>query len=192
MRRERKNRRGTSRLPKRFITLLLHFYFLHARCQEIRDRGIAGELPLRRAENLRASRAERQVGTLAGIQIWIADNYMGSPEILLRGGTSYPAKVTYNAHGIIRSVEYVIQHLEEVVETLTRNLADTRKRLADTQAQVNAPFDYGERLAELVHRQQETEDELDVTRNQASAQLAADSARETTPPEPDAGSLKVD
>jgi hypothetical protein len=160
--------------------------------QEIRDRGIAGELLLRRAEKLRGSRAERHVGTIAGFQVWIADNFMGGPEILLRAATTYPAKVTDTAHGTIRSVEHTIQHLEEVAETLARNLADTRKRLTDTQAQVNAPFEYGERLAELAQRQQQIEEELDLTKNQASAQLGTDSAKETPTTDPDADSLKED
>jgi N12 class adenine-specific DNA methylase len=160
--------------------------------QEIRDRGIAGELLLRRAEKLRGCRAERQVGNIAGFQVWIADNFMGGPEILLRATTTYPAKVTDTAQGTIRSVEHTIQHLEEVAENLTRNLADTRKRLADTQAQVNAPFEYAERLTELVQRQQQIEDELDLTRNQASAQLGTSSAGEAPSAEPDADSLKED
>ena len=65
-----------------------------------------------------------------------------------------------------------------MAETLARNIADTRKRLADTQAQVDAPFEYAERLAELVQRQQEIEDELDLTKNQAPGGLE---------PEPETG-----
>jgi uncharacterized coiled-coil protein SlyX len=147
--------------------------------QEIRDRGIAGELLLRRAERLRGTRRDWQAGSLAGFQIWIADNFMGGPEIVIKGTTAYTAKITDTAHGTIRSVEYVIQHLEEVAETLTRNLAETRKRLADTQAQVVAPFEYAAKLASLVQRQQEIEDALDLTKNQAPAQLAAEASDET-------------
>jgi N12 class adenine-specific DNA methylase len=160
--------------------------------QELRDRGIAGELLLRRAEKLRGSRAERQVGTVAGFQVWIADNFMGGQEILLRAATTYTAKATDTAHGTIRSVEHTLQHLEEVAETLARNLTDTRKRLADTQAQVSTPFEYAERLADLVQRQQAIEDELDLTKNQASAQLGTGAAGETPTAETDADSLKED
>jgi TolA-binding protein len=142
--------------------------------QELRDRGLAGELLLRRAERIRGTRSDRQVGTLAGFQVWVADNFLGGPEIVLRGATSYTAKVTDTAHGTIRSVEYAIQHLEEVAETLTRNIADTRKRLSDTQAQAECSFEYAERLAELAKRQQEIEAELDLNANQGSGQLAVD------------------
>ncbi len=142
--------------------------------QEIRDRGIAGELLLRRAEKLRGSRAERLVGSLAGFQVFVADSFLGGPEIVLKGATTYPAKVTDTAHGTIRSVEYTLQHLEDVAEALTRNIADTRKRLSDTQAQLGVPFEYAERLMDLVQRQREIEDELDLTKSQASSQVLSE------------------
>ena len=57
------------------------------------------------------------------------------------------------------------------METLPRNITDTRKCLFDTQAQVDALLKYAVRLAELVKRQQQFEDEIDLTKNQSSAQL---------------------
>ena len=144
--------------------------------QELRDRGIAGELLLRRAERMRGTRADRLVGTIAGFQVFVTDDFMQGPEIVLKSATTYTAKVTDSAHGTIRSVEHTIQHLEDVAETLARNIADTRKRLEDSQAQVDAPFEYAERLASLVQRQQQIEDELDLTKNQASSRLEADTA----------------
>lgn len=153
--------------------------------QEIRDRGIAGELLLRRAERMRGSHTERQVGTIAGFQVLIADTFMGGPEIVLKGASTHTAKVTDTAHGTIRSVEHAIQHLEEVVETLARNLADGRKRLMETQVQVGAPFEYVARLTELTRRQQEIENELDLNKSQApgrlESQAEADPALEGSP-----------
>ena len=129
---------------------------------------------------------------LAGFQTVIADSFMVGPQIVIKGAASYPAKVTDTAHGTIRSVEHTIQHLEEVAETLTRNIADTGKRLTDTQAQVDAPFEYAARLAELVQRQKDIEDELDLTKNQAAAQCGADAPADLPQAEPDADNLKED
>ncbi len=139
--------------------------------QEIQDRGIAGELLLRRAARVRGTRQEWLAGSIAGFQVFIADNFMQGPEIVVKGSGTYTAKVTDTAHGTIRSVEHAIQHLEDVRENLTQSIADTRKRLADSQAQAGASFEYAERLASLVRRQQEIEDELDLTKNQAPSQL---------------------
>ncbi len=120
--------------------------------QEIRNRGVAGELLLRRAERARGHRSEQLLGTIAGFQVFVADNFMQGPEIVLKGTGIYIAKLTDTALGTIRSVEHVIQHFEESAATLAQNIADTRKRLIDTEMQVNAPFEYGERLAGLVKR----------------------------------------
>ena len=144
--------------------------------QEIRDRGIAGELLLRRAERMRRTHAELPVGSIAGFRVFVAVNFMQGPEIVLKAAATYVAKVTDTAHGTIRSIEHTIQHLEEAAATLVQNISDSRKRLADSQAQANAPFEYDERLASLVRRQQEIEDELDLTKDQASGQLGADPA----------------
>ena len=137
---------------------------------------------------MRGTRKEWQVGSMAGFQISVADNLMQGPEIVLKGATTYTAKVTDTAHGTIRSVEYAVQHLEEVAETLSSNITDTRKRLAETHIQVDRPFEYAERLASLVQRQQQIEDTLDLTKNQASAQYSADAPAELTQAEPDADS----
>ena len=103
----------------------------------------------------------------------MADNFMQGPEIVLKGATAYTAKATDTAHGTIRSVEHTIQHLEDLAANLEQNIADTRKRLTDTQAQVEAPFEYAEKLASLVRRRQEIEDLLDLTKSQAPGHIAA-------------------
>jgi hypothetical protein len=139
--------------------------------QSIRDRGIAGELLLRNAERIRGRQVEREVGSIGGFRLFVSDNMFRGPEITLKGAGSYTAKVTDTALGTIRSVEHVIQHLDETASTLTQNITDTRKRLADTKAQVEAPFEYAERLSLLTRRQQEIEDQLDLTKAQAPATL---------------------
>lgn len=139
--------------------------------QDIRDRGIAGELLLRHAGRIRGSQAERQVGSIAGFRLFVSDNLLRGPEIVVKGVGTYTANVTETALGTIRSVEHTIQHLDETAANLASNLADTRKRLTDTQTQIQAPFEYAERLAFLARRQQEIEDELDLTKSQVSSGL---------------------
>ena len=139
---------------------------------------------LRHAERIRGSQAERQVGSIAGFRLFVADNMLRGPEIVLKGAGDYTAKVTDTALGTIRSVEHTIQHLDETATNLAQNITDTRKRLADTQTQVEAPFEYAERLASLARRQQETEDELDLTGDQAPSGL--DGKPDEAPSEDDA------
>jgi len=146
--------------------------------QEIRDRGIAGELILRRAERMQGSNAERRIGQFAGFQLLVADIPVSGPQILLRGEATHTAKVSNTALGTIRSVEYAIQSLGEVAEDVARTITDTQKHIADLTAQIGQPFEYEERLATLAQRQQEITELLDLTKNQASNQLEADDAKE--------------
>ena len=143
--------------------------------QEIRDRGIAGELLLRRAERIRGVKTDRPVGSFAGFQILVSDNSLNGAELVFKGASAYSAKITDTALGTIRSLEYAIQHLEDTAADLTRSIAENRKRLDDTQSQTDVPFEYAEKLAALVARQQVIEDALDLTKNQAPVQLNSDS-----------------
>jgi len=142
--------------------------------QEVRDRGIAGELLLRHAERVRGSRVDRRVGSIAGFQLLVSDNFLHGPEILLKGAGTYTANISDSALGTIRSVEHAVQHLDEVAGNLVQSMADTRKRLAETVAQLDAPFEYAEPLARLSQRQQEIEQQLDLTKSQAPSQLEAE------------------
>jgi len=141
--------------------------------QEIRDRGIAGELLLRRAERMRGTGGERSIGRFAGFQLFVADNYMRGPEIIVKGASTHTAKIASTALGTIRSLECTVQNLDESAAALTRNIADTQKRLTDLQEQVDTPFEYADKLASMTKRQQQITEALDLNKNQAPNQLDA-------------------
>jgi hypothetical protein len=86
------------------------------------------------------------------------------------------AKVSETAHGTMRSVEYALQSLEEAAQAVEQAINETRRRMEDLSAQCGLPFEYSDRLAELVQRQQEIADALDLTKDQASSQLGSDVA----------------
>ena len=111
--------------------------------------------------------------------MFVADNFMGGPEILLKGAATHTAKVGNTALGTIRSVEYALQNLDETVATLDQQIIATQKRLADLTVQAAQPFEYEERLGTLTQRQQEIEDALDLTKNQAASTLGSESPEAT-------------
>lgn len=141
--------------------------------QTIRDRGIAGELILRRAERMKSTNAEKEIGEFAGFKLFVADNWLSEPQVLVKGASVYSAKAANTALGTIRSLEFTVQNLDETAAALTRDIAATQKRLTDLQGQLDAPFEYGDKLTSLVKRQQQITDVLDLTKNQAPSQLDA-------------------
>ncbi|MCX6917458.1 MAG: DEAD/DEAH box helicase family protein [Verrucomicrobia bacterium] len=149
----------------------------------VHDRGIAGELLIRHAGRIRGSRSERHVGSLAGFSVFVADNFMAGPEIVIRGAATHLAKVGETALGTIRSLEYAIQNMDEAAAILDNRIAETRKRIADLGTQAGQPFEYDQRFEFLVQRQQEIEEALDLTKNQAPAALQPEPEAEDQQPQ---------
>jgi N12 class adenine-specific DNA methylase len=138
--------------------------------QEIRDRGIAGELLLRHTERIKLARGDRQVGRFAGFQVFLSHNFMSGADIVLKGAGTHIAKVGTSALGTIRSVEHALQSLEESATAVQARITETRQRIEDLKFQTEQPFEYEAKLAALSKRQDEIEDALDLTKNQAAAQ----------------------
>ncbi len=139
--------------------------------ETIRDRGIAGELMLRCAEKMRGSNSQREIGSFVGFKILVADSYMRGPEIILRGTSSHTISLANTAQGMTRSLEYSVQNLDEAAAKLEENIKSTQKRMAGLQEQTQQPFEYADKLAGLMKRQQDITEALDLTKNQASNQL---------------------
>ena len=113
-----------------------------------------------------------------------------SRQLLIRGEATYTAKVTDTAFGTIRSVEHAVQSIGELGASVEQSITDTKKRITDLTAQIGQPFEHEEKLSSLLLRQQEITDALDLTKNQASAQLEADPEKEVPIREVEADGLK--
>ncbi|HEY5040792.1 MAG TPA: hypothetical protein VIK53_02195 [Verrucomicrobiae bacterium] len=142
--------------------------------QTLDNRGIAGELLLRRAEKTKTRFGEDiRIGRFAGFDMFIRSGFNNTAELVLRGKNSYSSRVTDTALGTIRSLESEVQGFEERAARLETDIRDSRKRGVELEAKVGAPFEKEERYHHLVKRQSEIEDQLDLTKNQAPNQLEA-------------------
>ena len=148
--------------------------------QESNNRGIAGELILRRAEKLKARFGEDvRLGKFAGFDLFMRPSFNNTTEMVLRGQNSYGARVTDTALGTIRSLEATVQGFEERAERLELDITDANKRVKELGEKVGAKFEREERFQELTRRQSEIEEKLDLTKNQAPSQAeAADGGNE--------------
>lgn len=147
----------------------------------ITNRGVAGELLIRRAEKLKGrSGDDVRVGKFAGFDLFIRVGFIGDPDLVVRGKNTYPAKITDTALGTIRSLESTTQGFEERAGKLETAICDAQKRATELEGRVGAPFDREQRYQELTRRQSEIEEKLDLTKNQAPSQVEASPSDETT------------
>ena len=140
--------------------------------QTLDNRGIAGELLLRRADKIKTRFGEDiRIGRFAGYDLFIRSGFNNTAELVLRGKNSYSTRVTDTALGTIRSLESTVQGFEERVGRLESDIKDSQKRATELEAKVGAPFEKEERYHKLVSRQSEIEEQLDLTKNQAPSQI---------------------
>jgi N12 class adenine-specific DNA methylase len=149
--------------------------------QTLDNRGVAGELLLRRAGKIKNNfGASARVGKFAGFDLSLHATFNGGVELILHGKNSYNARVTDTALGTIRSLESIVQGFEERATGLERDIRDSQKRAKEFESKVNAPFEHDKRYHQLAARQSEIEEKLDLTKNQAPSQIenAADDETE--------------
>ncbi|MEK7779911.1 MAG: helicase-related protein, partial [Verrucomicrobiota bacterium] len=143
--------------------------------QVLDNRGIAGELIVRRAEKIKNRFGDDvRVGRFAGFDLFLRPTFNNNVEMILRGKNSYAARVTDTAQGTVRSLEANVQGFEERATKLEYDIADASKRAKELETKVGAPFEREERYQELTRRQSEIEEKLDLTKNQAPSQVDAE------------------
>ena len=144
--------------------------------QTLDNRGIAGELIVRRAEKVKNRFGDDvRIGRFAGFDLFLRPGFNNTVEVVVRGKNSYGARVTDTALGTIRSLEATVQGFEERAAKLETDIADAHKRGKELETKVGAPFEHEERFQRLSRRQDEIEEKLDLTKNQAPSQVEADS-----------------
>jgi len=148
--------------------------------QVLDNRGIAGELILRRAEKIKTRFGEDiRIGRFAGFDLFIRSGFNNTAELVVRGRNSYSSRVTDTALGTIRSLESEVQSFEERATRLEADIKDSQKRATELETKVGAPFEKEERYHHLVKRQSEIEDQLDLAKNQAPVHAESTADDET-------------
>lgn len=140
--------------------------------QVLDNRGVAGELILRRAEKIKNRFGDDvRIGRFAGFDLFLRPTFNNNVEMIVRGKNSYAARVTDTALGTIRSLEANVQGFEERASKLEYDIADATKRAKELETKVGAHFEKEERYQQLSRRQSEIEEKLDLTKNQAPSQV---------------------
>jgi hypothetical protein len=113
------------------------------------------------------------LGELAGFKLEYRSTW--PDKVILRGTGEYPANISASPVGSISSLEHAARSIEEQVTRFRDELARCRSHLAELTALTGKVFEHEERYRELLKRQGELVDLLDIAKNQASAQQATES-----------------
>ena len=124
------------------------------------------------------------LGEVGGFKIEFRST--NAEKIALRGAMEYPANASPSPVGIVSSLEHAARGIDEQLSRCREDLARAKSNLAELTALSGTDFEHEERYRELVARQADLVAKLDLTKNQASSQQAAEPTDEvvTTPDEP--------
>ncbi|MDI1334567.1 MAG: N-6 DNA methylase [Lacunisphaera sp.] len=140
--------------------------------QAFTERPKAGEALIQMVDKHYRAPAPVTVGELAGLRIEFRSSL---PDTLtLCGQMAYPAKVSPSSAGIIRSLEHAVACIEDRIAAREADLNQTTKNHKELSALVGQPFEHTVRLEQLLSRQNELVESLDLTKNQASSELSGD------------------
>jgi hypothetical protein len=152
----------------------------------VKDRAIAGELLSRITRRVANANNQFEIGAFGGFQLFARASLWGKVELVLHGKNHYALNVAETPLGMIRSLEYLVQNLEERVAYNQRDLADSEKKCRELETKLGQPFEHESKLQSLAQRQQQLEDALDITKNQAANSLSTEEAGQMTEEETEA------
>jgi hypothetical protein len=107
--------------------------------------------------------------------------------MIIRGTGSYQVNLNAeNPVGTVQSIERALRNLERNAEDEESRTAKLEKTLADYRVQAGRPFEQEEKFHQLLQKQQQLNDALDLNKGE-KAQIveAAESGKEDEPSMPD-------
>lgn len=124
-------------------------------------------------DHLRGKQGTVVMGELAGFKLEYRSTL--PDKITLRGYSEYTANVSPSPVGSISSLEHAARCIEEHAMRCRDELARCRRNAQELTALNGGVFEHEERYRDLLKRQGELVDLLDITKNQAAANQATES-----------------
>lgn len=134
-----------------------------------------------KTDRLLGRTAPTVLGELAGFKVEFRSTL--ADKLTLRGDTEYSANVSASPVGIITSLEHAARSIDDNLTHSRAELERTRQDMASLSLLSGGVWEHEEHYRELLKRQAELVEALDITKNQASAQLDTAEIETETPVE---------
>lgn len=120
----------------------------------------------------------KEIGTVAGFGISMR-NLGARVELRIHGKNDYEATVSDSPQGTIASIEHALGSLEKYLEEAREKPPQFEKQREQLDSHGGQAFEHEEKLAASLSRQREIIEALDITKNQAVAQVDEGAEGET-------------
>ncbi|MEO8350337.1 MAG: DEAD/DEAH box helicase family protein [Chthoniobacteraceae bacterium] len=145
-------------------------FLMQLRTESYTDRTKAGRALVFAAAGMKPFQTTKPIGNIGGFPVAI-QKLEERANIIIQGRNSYTSNVSDNALGTISSLEHAINHLDQRLSERTSDLAEMEIKQRELGKHLGQPFEYAEQLAAAAERQQRIVAQLDLTKNQAAANV---------------------
>ncbi|WP_092642592.1 DEAD/DEAH box helicase family protein [Acetanaerobacterium elongatum] len=123
---------------------------------------------------------DREFGSYGGFKLYASKKDMfDKTRVVIKGAGIHEAEVSEDNVGTVRRIENVVQGLAKALEYEKANLEQLNKSLSEAKEQFEQPFEYVERIEQLIKRRTELTCELDLNNKD---ELVSEDAPETNKP----------
>lgn len=133
-----------------------------------------------REDHLRGKSGKLDVGEIAGFRLEYRSTL--PDKITLRGNGEYVANVSPSPIGSISSLEHAARNIEEQLLKGRQELQRCQDQASELRRLNGSDFEHEERYREMLKRQSELVDQLDLAKNQAAAHQATEATELTGGP----------
>ena len=135
------------------------------------ERKEAGEAIIRQAYLLRGMDLYEKIGNYCGFDLYIKSYALGhlAPSVIARGEAEHTGTVSDSEVGTVASLDYALRNMERRIEDTRNSLEQMEKKYGKLAEEMAKPFPYEEKLRELLKRQYEINNELDLDKSERTA-----------------------
>ena len=135
------------------------------------ERKEAGEAIIRQAYLLRGMDLYEKIGNYCGFDLYIKSYALGhlAPSVIARGEAEHTGTVSDSEVGTVASLDYALRNMERRIEDTRSSLEQMEKKYVKLAEEMAKPFPYEEKLRELLKRQYEINNELDLDKSERTA-----------------------
>jgi len=144
------------------------------------ERKEAGNEILRHALYLKGRNAYEEIGTYAGFTIFLKSRAEAfhQQRLIARGKAEHIGSISESEVGTIASLEYALKGIEKRLAERRVALSESEKRLEGLRTEIAKPFQYEEKMRELLHRQYEIEKQLDLDKRESTGGIGDEEVME--------------
>ena len=130
------------------------------------ERKAAGGEIMRLAEAMKRMGGREHIGTYAGFDLYLEAKYL-PVRLIAKGASEHESRILDSDLGVIQSLDYGLRSMESNVKEYRQTIENLEQQYVKLQGELQKPFEYEDKLNELLVKQEEINKKLDLDKSES-------------------------